>query len=152
MKPLRQIHLEEQADAGRRDSARRQFRPGDGFRAMATLLLEWACRAWWASPFHYWGQPGLLWSQADHPATIIPQSWADFFDAHDADPPSYPPGLIRAPFGGMIEAVIRRRRRCVSCGKWFWRRGSWNPLAGVNIFEEHCSKACADDELDSLPY
>lgn len=151
MKTNRQIHLEEQEDAGRFHGARQFFRPGDGYRAAAILIRDIVLRAWYASPFHYWGQPGLLWSPMDSPSTVIPQSWADFFDAHDADPPKYPPSMIRAPIGGMIESIFRRRRRCVGCGKWFWRMGWWNPLAGVNIFEEHCSKACADSD-DPLPY
>jgi hypothetical protein len=122
----------------------RPFQPGDGFRAMALTLVDLSKQAWYGSPFHFWGQPGCLWG-----GTVLPRSWDEFFEHFDADGPGA--GHIRAPFGGILESIIRRRRRCCICNKWFWRQGWWNPLAGVNIFEEHCSKACADADLDSLP-
>jgi hypothetical protein len=157
--PIMQEHVAEQFEALSRDIksgaafAGPEWRvapvieqPGDGFRAAILVGIDLTKRAWWASPFHYWGQAGLLWG-----GSVMPESWDKFFNDFDADPPKRDAGYIRAPFGGMIEAIVRRRRRCVGCGKWFWRQGWWNPLAGVNIFEEHCSKACADED-DPLPY
>jgi hypothetical protein len=47
---------------------------------------------------------------------------------------------------GMWESIWRRRRRCVICGDFFWREGAFNPLMGVNIFEEHCSAGCAEED------
>lgn len=52
----------------------------------------------------------------------------------------------RMGFGAMWESVWRRRRRCVICGHWFWRQDAFNPLMGVNIFEEHCSADCAEED------
>ena len=126
--------------------------PGDGFRAAFLVGIDLVKRAWWASPFHFWGQAGIIWTDPAAPSTVLPQSWTDFFDAFDADAPTYSPGYFRAPLGGVVESILRRRRRCVVCNKFFWRQGWWNPFAGMNIFEEHCSKACADEELDSLPH
>lgn len=144
MKSNRQIHLEEQEDAGRFHAARRFFRPGDGFRAAALVIRDLSLAAWYGSPLHYWGWEGCLW-----------QTYRDQLpkDAgYNFGTPIPQPGSIRSPFGGVIESIVRRRRRCIWCQRWFNRKGWWNPLAGVNIFEEHCSQACADEEIDTLPY
>jgi hypothetical protein len=37
-------------------------------------------------------------------------------------------------------------KRCVECGRLFLRQTWWWP----NPFEEHCSRECADAELDRL--
>lgn len=99
-------------------------------------VLEWVWLPFWYSlPFHFWGHAGWLWEIADPRSSFAANS-----------------GMIRAPLGGVIESYLRRRRRCSTCGKYFLRQDWWNPLAGVNIFEEHCSKECADDELSMLPF
>lgn len=99
---------------------------------MKPLLLQ----LWYSSPFHYWGWDGLIWQNyTEWENGVLPQQ-----------------GCIRAPLGGMLEAIFRRRRRCMVCEKFFWRRGAFNPFIGVNIFEECCSRECNDIDLSYLPY
>jgi hypothetical protein len=88
---------------------------------------------WYGSPFEFWGMTGWLWEVPDARYRFTREG-----------------GMIRAPFGGIIESIARRRRRCEMCGKWFWREGAFNPLRGVNIFEEQCSKKCAEDSSSLL--
>lgn len=51
-------------------------------------------------------------------------------------------------WGAAWESVWRRWRRCIICGRWFGRLGWWNPFVGVNVIEEHCSRKCADQDLE----
>lgn len=104
-------------------------------------ILFWLARIWWATPFTFWGCSGSLWDV---------YVWQKF--RHRKGGGIYQPGEIRAPVGGVLESIFRRRRRCVACGKYFWRQGAFNPARGVNIFEEHCSGLCADEESGWLPY
>lgn len=99
-------------------------------------LIEWVWLPfWYGLPFEFWGMDGWLWEVPDARYLFTKES-----------------GHIRGPFGGMIESIFRRRRRCCMCGKYFWRLGAFNPFYAVNIFEEHCSGTCSEDELSMLPY
>lgn len=142
-RPLLKLHLQEQHEA--RDTVK----PGDGFRAGFLLLRKlWQKFAiiimqfWYGLPFEYWDFDGWLWEVQD-PLQELDQPWR----RHLTDS-----GHIRAPFGGMIESIFRRRRQCYMCGKYFWRQGAFNPFYAVNIFEEHCSAKCSEDEISMLPY
>ena len=98
-------------------------------------VIEWIWLPfWYGLPFEFFGMTGWLWEVAD-----ARYSWTQNG------------GMIRAPFGGVIESIFRRRRRCEMCGKYFWREGAFNPFRGVNILEEQCSKKCAEDS-SSLPF
>jgi hypothetical protein len=105
-------------------------------------FFDWLCEHW-ACPLMYWGMPGCLWQnyhrwttvyKQGHPFTVLEQ-----------------PGSIPSPIGGVIESIVRRRRQCIICGHYFWRKGAGSLLAGVNIFEEHCSRECADEYFSRLP-
>lgn len=140
-----QRKLESALGPGQTVTAPPPHRPGDGFRALWLLICKWAFVAWHYTPMDFWGQPGILWG-----GTVMPESWDRFFNQFDADKPKREPGYIRAPLGGVIESIFRRFRRCITCGKVFGRKGWWNPLCGVNIFEEHCSGECAEAGKASL--
>lgn len=105
-------------------------------------LKELALQCWYSTPCHFWGTGGHLWQDWTlnrFSLQLYLWGWKH-------------PGELPEPWGGMVESIFRRRRRCVVCEKYFWREGAFNPFAGVNIFEEVCSSECNEIDLSILPY